>query len=81
MGLVFLKASVANFAVSEQSLGDEEDVLHLASNPGFLILYGSVPIKAWCLALPMKAVDVRFSAGGIRLYERRASIPRDDFFT
>ena len=56
MGLVFHQSSVANLAVSEQSLDDEEDVLHLASNPGFLILYGSIPIKAGCLALPTKPV-------------------------
>ena len=37
MGLVFHQSSVANLAVSEQSLDDEEDVLHLGVNPGFCV--------------------------------------------
>ncbi len=78
MGLVFLKTSVANLAVSEQSLDDEEDVLHLASDPGFLILYGSVPIKAGCLGLPVKPVAgiravIDLGKVRIQLYFRFAS--------
>lgn len=75
MGLIFIKASVADLESAEQSLGDMEDVLHLASDTGFLILYGTVQIKAGCLGLPMKPVVGIRTVFLIRLEQKRHNIP------